>query len=204
MTQEDCFQELLLKILELIEEKKSIYPKEVELFKFISTSISNYVVDSIRKSVIRNDSISRLNIPRSSEIIQSESISNYSTEENDELSIQLLGKSQDNLVFSDSQESEIVSNFILSDLLIHFEKLEIKFPGIFELFKELIHPSEQVTSKYTEYVKTLSKPRVSGYIPLSVVAKLIGYEKNYAAKLEKVIKDNLEKVFRVNTNSFSF
>lgn len=189
ITQEDAMQTLYLKILELFDAPGKINSLSyLNQSAYIRSSISNFVTDSIRKSVVHGDSVINTALTRDS--IPEPEMCNI----NEEQYI-------DHYLSVESDESFVASKLFVEEALKHIQKYEEELPGVSKFFQELVEPSPSFCELYLAYNSELTRPRNSGYIAPSVIGMLLGYSKFESLKREDCIKSVLRSVFGVSKNS---
>ena len=188
---EDCLQELYLRTLTVLEKDPSYgtIPKNEQQTSLRSV-LMNFTADKIRASVVRNDTVNKTNL-------ESTSVSSTSESEDEEGSLNTF----DHYLSSPSPEMEVSTKMFTETAISYLEKYEETHPGIVEFFQELLDPSPEIGEKYEAYKATQARPRVNGYIPMSVLGKLMGYEEKFYWRFEVKIKEVMKNVFGLDKNS---
>lgn len=193
---EDCLQEMYVKIITTLQ-KDPTYSLELytadQLYASLRSVLICFVTDKVRASIVRNDTFNKTSLESTS--VSTES--SFGEEEGSSLN------TFDYYLSSPSHESEVSTNMFIENTLSYLSKYEESLPGISDFFCELVDPSPETGEKYEEYKLTLKRPRTSGYIPMSVLGKLLGYDVNLSWKFELKIKEVLENVFGVTKESLS-
>ena len=189
---DDCLQEFYCKVLEVLDKNPGYFTvTQPNAEAGLRTVIINFVNDNIRKAIVRNDTVHKTNLEstsESSDSVESEESSSVNTFDN---------------YLSSSFENQLDTELYVESIVAELSRYEKSCPGIVDFFTELIDPSHETGVKYEAYRETLARPRVSGYIPMSILGKLLGYESNVTSKFEHKIKDVMSQVFGIDKTTLA-
>lgn len=189
---DDCLQEFYLKVLDALNKDVTYFDVSIANAEAsLRTVIINFVNDKIRYAIVRNDTVNKTNLESTSE--------SSTASENEEASAV---NTFDNYL-SSTFESQIDTELYVESIVKELSKYEKSCPGIVDFFAELIDPSHETGEKYEAYKLTLKRPRVSGYIPMSILGLILGHDVNTAWKFELKIKEVMSKVFGVDKSTIS-